>query len=63
MDTEVAELERAVQYILQQLIANESEPCQALKAISERYLKVLLNRAVIKLNDVRLKLEEKNQNQ
>ena len=63
MDTEVAELERAVQYILQQLIANESKPCQELKTISERYLKVLLNRAIVKLNDARLKLGEQGQNQ
>ena len=63
MDTEVAELEKSVQYILQQLIANESEPCQELRNISERYLKVLLNRAIVKLNDARLKLEEQSQNQ
>ena len=63
MDIEVAELERAVQYILQQLIDNESEPCQALKTISERYLKVLLNRTIVKLNDARLKLEDQNENQ
>ena len=63
MDTEVAELEKTVQYILQQLIANESESCHTLKTISERHLKVLLNRAIVKLNDARLKLEEQGQNQ
>ena len=61
MDNEITELERAVQYILQQLVANESEPCQALKTISERYLKVLLNITIVKLNDACLKLEEQNE--
>ena len=63
MDNEITELERAVQYILQKLVANESEPCQALKTISERYLKVLINRTIVKLNDARLKLEEQNKHQ
>lgn len=63
MDNEIAELERAVQYILQQLVASESEPCQVLKTISERYLKFLLNRAIVKINDARLKLEEQNEPQ
>ena len=59
---EISELEEAIQYILRQIRLNQSQSCPSLRRVSDRYLRVLLGRAMTRLADLRRRELENQQN-
>ena len=59
---EISELEEAIQYILPQIRLNQSQSCPSLRDVSDRYLRVLLRRAMTRLADLRRRELENQQN-
>ena len=58
---EVQELEKAIQYIREQIIENQFQSCRPLREVSDRYLRVLLGRAMTRLSILRQQQLEQNQ--
>ena len=59
---EISELEEAIRYILRQIRQNQSQSCPSLRRVSDRYLRVLLGRAMTRLADLRRRELENQQN-
>ena len=59
---EISELEEAIRYILRQIRQNQSQSCDTLRRVSDRYLRVLLGRAMTRLADLRRRELENQQN-
>ena len=59
---EITELEEAIQYILRLIRQNQFQSCRSLREVSDRYLRVLLGRAMTRLANLRMKELERQQN-
>ena len=61
-NNEISELEEAIEYILRKIRQNQSQSCPSLREVSDRYLRVLLGRAMTRLADLRMRELENQQN-
>ena len=59
---EISKLEEDIRYILRQIRQNQSQSCDTLRRVSDRYLRVLLGRAMTRLADLRRRELENQQN-